>query len=47
MIKSVNLLLKSNLLVLHKAAIFKKKVTLFRETNYILSKRRKTKNKRF
>ena len=47
MVKSVNLLLKGNLLVLHKAAILKEKVALFRETNYILNKRRKTKNKRF
>ena len=47
MVKSVNLLLKGNLLVLYKAVILRKKVALFRETNYTFNKRRKTKNKRF
>ena len=32
---------------MHKAAILKEKVALFRETNYTFNKRRKTKNKRF
>ena len=46
MIESVNLLTKSNLLLLHKTALLETENAQLRETNHILSKRRRTKNKR-
>ena len=46
MVKALNLLIKGILQITYENTFLKKEVTLFRETNYILSKRRKTKNKR-
>ena len=47
MVKTLNLLTKGILQITYENTFLKKEVTLFRKTNHILSKRRKTKNKRF
>ena len=46
MVKALNLLTKGTLQMAYENTFLKKEVALFCETNYILSKRRKTKNKR-
>ena len=47
MIKSIELLIKNVFIILHKVALLRGKNVILCETNYKLSKRRKTKNKRF
>lgn len=46
MLDSVNLLLEGTTLVLHEATLLREEVAQLRETNHVLSKRRRTKNKR-
>ena len=44
--EALDLLTKGTLQMAHENTLLKKEVALLRETNHILSKRRKTKNKR-
>ena len=46
MVEALDLLTKGILQMVHENILLKKEVALLRETNHILSKRRKTKNKR-
>ena len=46
MVEALDLLTKGILQIAHENILLKKEVALLRKTNYILSKRRKTKNKR-